>query len=54
MLVKIYLCVIINSREILDVWLRQLSPHVILSRRRDCYDRNGLILFYRLITYIQE
>ena len=26
LLVKIYLCVIITSREILDEWNRQLSP----------------------------
>ena len=43
-----------NQREILDVWSRQLSPLVIYSQRRGCYNRNGLFLFYKLITYIQE
>ena len=53
LLVKIYLCVIITSREILDEWLRQLSPHCLEFERKAVHNRceRSYFILQAKITY---
>ena len=46
-LVKISLCAIIKQREILDEWLRQLSPLDQYLKERLFTTVDGLISFYK-------